>query len=215
MLIELKSTNNARHEDSSVNINESIVNNTYANNANNNLLHNHMLYCFNKLKKIKKALSEYNESIQGSLNQIYHDNRVKLYEFKKANDKLNLLLNHICLFIFNKKSKKESINENVNVTSNIKECTAIIHNKRVCLGNIEENLYETIDDIHANINDKEYEQVLVDLLSIHKYILKSINKMYAHTKNKEIINNAKKAIKKSDMNSIAKKSIKHNDANKK
>ena len=63
MLIELKSTNNARHEDSSVNINESIVNNTYANNANNNLLHNHMLYCFNKLKKIKKALIEYNESI--------------------------------------------------------------------------------------------------------------------------------------------------------
>ena len=58
---------------------------------------------------------------------------------------MNLLLNHICLFIFNKKAKKESIIENVNVTSNIKEYTAIIDNKRVCLGNIEEYLYETID----------------------------------------------------------------------
>ena len=140
VLIELKSTNNAGHKDSSANTNEASVNDIYANNiqykvdnANNNLLHNHMLYYFNKLKKIKKALSEYNESIKGSLNKIYHDNRVKLYEFKKVNDKLNLLLDHICLFIFNKKAKKESIIENVNVTSNIKEYTAIIDNKRVFL----------------------------------------------------------------------------------
>ena len=85
------------------------------------------------------------------------------------------------------------------------------------LGNIEEYLYETIDDIQTNISNKEYEKVLVDLLSIHQYILKSINKMYVHTKN-----NANKkiacdnsTIKKSDMNNIAKKSIKHNNTNKK
>ena len=109
---------------------------------------------------------------------------------------MNLLLNHICLFIFNKKAKKESIIENVNVTSNTKEYTAIIDNKRVCVGNIEECLYETIDDMHANINNKEYEKVLVDLLSIHQYILKSINKMYIHTMNRKINNNANNAIKK-------------------
>ena len=189
MLIELKSTNNAGHKDSSANTNEASVNDTYANNANNNLLHNHMLYYFNKLKKIKNGLNEYNENIKTSLNKIYHNNRVKLHEFKKVNDKLNLLLNHICLFIFNKKAKNESIIENVNVTSNIKEYAVIIDNKRVCLGNIEENLCETIDDMQTNINNKEYEKVLVDLSSIHQYILKSINKMYMHTKNEKINNN--------------------------
>ena len=135
---------------------------------------------------------------------------------------MNLLLNHICLFIFNKKAKKESIIENVNVTSNIKEYTAIIDNKRVCLGNIEEYLYEKNDDIHVNTNNKEYEKVLAGLLSIHQYNLKSINKIYIYiyTKNKKVRNNvsknnyAKKAIKESDMNNSAKKSIKHNNANK-
>ena len=63
VLIELKSTNNAGHKNLSAKINEASVNDTNANNiqykvdnANNNLLHNHMLYYFNKLKKIKKVL---------------------------------------------------------------------------------------------------------------------------------------------------------------
>ena len=130
---------------------------------------------------------------------------------------MNWLFNHLCLFIFNKKAKKESIIENVNGTSNIKEYTVIIDNKRVCLGNTEEYLYETIDDIQANINNKEYEKVLVDILSIHQYILKSINKMYIQTKNdaNKKIKCHNSTIKKSDMNSIAKKSIKHNNTNKK
>ena len=209
VLIELKSTNNAGHKDSSAKINGASVNDTYANNiqykvdsANNNLLHNHMLYYFNKLKKIKKGLSELNENIKSSLNKIYHDNRVKLHEFKKFIDKLNLLLDHLCLFIFNKKAKKESIIENVNVTSNIKEYTAIIDNKRVCLGNIEEYLYETIDDIHANIINNGYEKVLADLLSIHQYKLKSINKMYIQTKNKKINNNVNKDSSKKQLTKV-------------
>ena len=57
----------------------------------------------NKLKKVKKGLSEYNENIKSSINKIYTDNRLKLHEFKKVNDKLNSLLNHMRLFIFNKK----------------------------------------------------------------------------------------------------------------
>ena len=63
VLIELKSTNNAGHKDSSANTNEASVNDIYAkniqykvDNANNNLLHNHMLYYFNKLKRIKRVL---------------------------------------------------------------------------------------------------------------------------------------------------------------
>ena len=61
----------------------------------------------NKLKKVKKGLSEYNENIKSSINKIYTDSRLKLHEFKKVNDKLNSLLNHIRLFIFNKKQKKK------------------------------------------------------------------------------------------------------------
>ena len=61
----------------------------------------------NKLKKVKKGLSEYNENIKSSINKIYTDNRLKLHEFKKVNDKLNSLLNHMHLFIFNKKQKKK------------------------------------------------------------------------------------------------------------
>ena len=61
----------------------------------------------NKLKKVKKGRSEYNENIKSSINKIYTDNRLKLHEFKKINDKLNSLLNHIRLFIFNKKQKKK------------------------------------------------------------------------------------------------------------
>ena len=67
VLIELKSINNAGHKNLSAKINEASVNDTNANNiqykvdnANNNLLHNHMLYYFNKLRKIEKGLNEYN-----------------------------------------------------------------------------------------------------------------------------------------------------------
>ena len=128
---------------------------------------------------------------------------------------MNLLLDHICLFVFNKKTKKESFIENVNGTSNIKEYTAIVDNKCVCLGNTEEYLYETIDDKQININNKEYVKVLVDLLSIHQYILRSKYKMYMHTKNNANKKHDNSTIKKSDINNTAKRSIKHNNTNKK
>ena len=51
--------------------------------------------------------------------------------------------------MFNKRIKKESIMENVNGLNNITEYTAFIDNKRVCLGEIHEYLYENIDDTHA------------------------------------------------------------------
>ena len=99
--------------------------------------------------------------------------------------------------MFNKKIKKESIVENVNVLNNITEHTAFIDNKRVCLGDIHEYLYENINDIHDNIKNKKYEKVLADLLLIQKHTFKSINRMRKHNVNKKITS-ANKANKKSN-----------------
>ena len=88
--------------------------------------------------------------------------------------------------MFNKKIKKESIVENVNVLKNITEHTALIDNKRVCLGDIHEYLYENINDIHTNIKNKEHEKVLTDLLLIEKHTFISINRMRAYNENKKI-----------------------------
>ena len=118
------------------------INKTYANDAKcetdnaNSLLHNHILYYFNKIKKIERTLSNHNKHILTSLNKKYSDNRPKLSELKRVNEKLNLLLEGICLFTFNKKINQESIVENVNALNNITEYTGLIDNKRVCLGDI-------------------------------------------------------------------------------
>ena len=71
--------------------------------------------------------------------------------------------------------------------NNITEHTAIIDNKRVCLGDIYEYLDENINDIHDNIKNKEYEKILVDLLLIQKHTFKSINRMRIHNVNKKIM----------------------------
>ena len=107
VLIELLSNTNAGHEDSSANINETCAHDTKCETDNaNGLLHNHILYYFNKIKKIEKALSERNKHILTSLNKKHSDNRVKLSEFEKVNDKLSLVLKGIRLFIFNRKNKE-------------------------------------------------------------------------------------------------------------
>ena len=123
---------------------------------------------------------------------------------------MNLLLKGICLFMFNKKIKKESIAENVNVLNNITEHTALIDNKRVCLGDIHEYLYENINDIHNNIKNKKYEKTFADLLLIQKHTFMSINRMRIHNVNKKI---ASKKI--TDDNSANKKITSANKANKK
>ena len=88
--------------------------------------------------------------------------------------------------MFNRKIKKESIIENVNVLNNITEHTALIDKKRVCLGNIHEYLYENINDIHDNIKNKKYEKVLADLLLIQKHTFMSINRMRMYNENRKI-----------------------------
>ena len=102
VLIELLSTKNAGHKDSSANINKAYANDAKCETGNaNSLLHNHILYYFNKIKKIEKALSDHSKYILTSLNKKFSDNTVKLSEFKKVNDKLNLLLKGVCFFMFN------------------------------------------------------------------------------------------------------------------
>ena len=112
--------------------------------------------------------------------------------------------------------KKESIIENGNVLNNINEHTALIDNKRVCLGEIQEYLYENINDIHAKIKNKKYEKVHANLLLIQKHASMSINRMHIHNVNKKITAVHKKIknnTKKNGMNSITKKSNKDTNAN--
>ena len=55
----------------------------------------------------------------------------------------------------------------MNVTSNIKEYTAVIDNKHVCLGNTEVYLYETINDKQVNINNKDYEKIYYQYINTY------------------------------------------------
>ena len=97
----------------------------------------------------------------------------------------------------------------------IAEHTTLIDNKRVCLSEIHEYLYENINDIHDNIKNKKYEKVLADLLFIQKHTFKSINRMHKHNVNKKITS-ANKANKKITNNKTANKKIANNNsANKK
>ena len=85
VLIELLYTKSAGHKDSSANINKAHANDAkYEADSANSLLHNHILYYFNKIKEIEKALSKHIKLILTSLNKKYSDNRVKLSEFKKS-----------------------------------------------------------------------------------------------------------------------------------
>ena len=110
--------------------------------------------------------------------------------------------------MFNKKIKKESIVENVNARNNITEHTALIDNKRVCLGDIHQYLYENINDKNDNIKNKKYEKTLADLLLIQKHTVMSISRMPMHNVNKKI---ASKKI--TDDNKANKKITSANKAN--
>ena len=69
----------------SANINKAHANEAKCETDNaNSLLHNHILYYFNKIEKIEKILSNHNKYILTSLNKKYSDNRVTLNEFKSS-----------------------------------------------------------------------------------------------------------------------------------
>ena len=184
VLIELISTRKAKHKEQCNNIHIELV---HSSKAKHKELFNNVLIELSSTKNAGHKDSSANINKAHANDAKCETDNVKLSEFKKVNDKLNLLLEGICLFMFNKKTKKESIVESVNVLNNITEHTAIIDNKRVCLGDIYEYLDENINDIHDNIKNKEYEKILVDLLLIQKHTFKSINRMRIHNVNKKIM----------------------------
>lgn len=140
----------------------------------NSLLHNYLSYYFNEIRKIRKGLSEYTKNIMNLLCKIYSADRTKLNELKKINGKVNLLLDHIYLFIFNKKRVKESIIENAKVSKNIKNYSKIIDNKLIRLVNIEDYLSDSIDGVHDKIKNKEYQGVFIEFSEIRKKHVKMI-----------------------------------------
>ena len=106
--------------------------------------------------------------------KIYSADRTKLNELKKINGKVNLLLDHMYLFIFNKKRVKESIIENAKVSKNIKNYSKIIDNKLIRLVNIEDYLSDSIDGVHDKIKNKEYQGVFIEFSEIRKKHVKMI-----------------------------------------
>ena len=210
VLIELISTRKAKHKEQCNNIHIELV---HSSKAKHKELFNNVLIELSSAKNAGHKDSSANINKAHANDAKCETDNVKLSEFKKVNDKLNLLLEGICLFMFNKKRKKESIVESVNVLNNITEHTAIIDNKRVCLGDIYEYLDENINDIHDNIKNKEYEKILVDLLLIQKHTFKSINRMRIHNVNKKIINANKVNKANKESNKANKKITSTNSAN--
>ena len=107
--------------------------------------------------------------------------------------------------MFNKKLKKESIAENLNVLNNISEHTALIDDKCVSLGDIYEHLNENINIIHDNIKNKKYKKVLAGLLLSQKHTFISINRMRTYNVNKKKTSAIKANKKISNDNNVNKK----------
>ena len=173
-----------------------------------------LLNNFKKIKKIEKGLCEYNKNIMNSLSKLYSNDRIKLYELKKVNANVNLLLGHTYLLIYNKKRDKESIIENANLFENIKKYVKFIDLKFVKVVNIEKYLYETIDIIHNKFKYKQCYGILNEFSKITIYIIKSLKNTYNNSTKKKINGNStnKKII--SD-NSTKKKIISDNNTKKK
>ena len=173
-----------------------------------------LLNNFKKIKKIEKGLCEYNKNIMNSLSKLYSNDRIKLYELKKVNANVNLLLGHTYLLIYNKKRDKESIIENAKVFENIKKYVKFIDLKFVKVVNIEKYLYETIDIIHNKFKYKQCYGILNEFSKITIYIIKSLKNTYNNSTKKKIAsdNSTKKKI---NGNSTNKKIISDNSTKKK
>ena len=129
---------------------------------------------FKKIKKIEKELIEYNKNIMSSIRKIYTDDRTKLYKLKKTNTKIDMLLDYFCLLVYNKKRPKGAIIEKAKVRENIKSYIKIIENKSICLFKTEEFLYDVLDDIHIELKNKKYHEVLCEYSKITGYIINII-----------------------------------------
>ena len=182
-------------------------------NNNDVLLHDHILYHASKINNMHKCISNNQKNIASTLSNIYHDDiDTQFNKLREVNDKLNSLLNSTSKIIFNKKLVKEQIILDAKVSINIRKYTPIIDNKRVCILEIDEYLSNNIDNLRNNIKNKKYNEVLTMLLLIRKHIIKSINRMRTHSKNKNDNNTNQKV---TSTNNASKKVPATNNANKK
>ena len=201
---------NAEDNDSYVNI----INEVHIRDINNDvLLHNHILYHANKINNMHKCISNNQKNIAYTLSNIYHDGiDTQFNKLKEVNVKLNSLLNSTYKTIFNKKVAKEQIILDTKNSINIRKYAPIFDNKRVCILEIDEYLSNNIDNLRNNIKNKKYNEVLTMLLLIRKHIIKSINRMHTHSKNKKDNNTNKKV---TSANNASKKVPGTNNTNKK
>ena len=207
VLMQIKSNNkvhkqnNAGHKDSS---------------ANTEVNNNHdILPDFNKIKKIKKVLSEHIKNIMSTFNKVHDNKRIRLNQLKKINSNANMLFDSLAKHFFNKKIIYESIIENTNVTKNIKKYIKIIDNKLVCIANIEQYLYDVVDDIHDKIKNKKHNDAHTELLKIKKYTMKPMKDMCNYHANKKTNKKTTKNKKINKDNSASKKITIDNSTNKK
>ena len=216
VLNQLKPNNNvhiqksAGHKDSSSNI----INEVHIRDINNDvLLHNHILYHASKINNMHKCINNNQKNIASILSNIYYDDiDTQFNKLTQVNEKLNSLLNSTSKIIFNKKLVKEQIILDAKVSINIRKYTPIIYNKRARILEIDEYLSNNIGNLGNNIKNEKYNEVLTTLLLIRKHIIKSVNRMHKHSKNKKDKNTNKKV---TSANNASKKVPGTNNTNKK
>ena len=182
---EVPMQKNAEDNDSYVNI----INEVHIRDINNDvLLHNHILYHANKINNMHTCISNNQKNVAYTLSNIYHDDiDTQFNKLKEVNVKLNSLLYSTYKTIFNRKVAKEQIIVDAKTSINIRKYTLIIDNKSACILEIGEYFCNNIDNLRNNIKNKKYNKVLAMLILIRNHILKSTNRMYMHSKNKNII----------------------------
>ena len=181
VLSQLVSNNkqkNAGHKDSSANI----ITEVHTRDINNDvLLHNHILYHTNKINNMHKCISNNHADIASTLNNIYcNDIDTKFNKLKSANDKLNILINGLDKYMFNKVVFKENIILDAKTSINIKKYTPLVDNKYICISEINEYLSDNISDMYNNIKNEKYNEVLTCMKLIRG--LSSIKRMHIHKK---------------------------------
>ena len=180
---------------------------------NDVLLHNHILCQANKINNVHTCISNNQKTVAYTLSNIYHDDiDTQFNKLKEVNVKLNSLLNSTYKTMFNKKVAKEQIILDAKTSINIRKYTLIIDNKSACILEIDEYLSNNIDNLRNNIKNKKYNEILTMLLLIRKHIIKSINRMHTHSKNKKDNNTNKKV---TSANNASKKVPGTNNTNKK
>lgn len=110
---------------------------------------------------------------------------LKLDILISAHDKLNILNNGLDKYMFNKVVFKENIISDAKTSINIKKYTPkniSVDNKYISISEINEYLSHNISDMHNNIKNEKYNEVLTCMKLIRGLIFSSIKRMHIHKK---------------------------------